>query len=67
VNSVTTVRTVEQTVTVRDSGEFLIPLDVKALATGVQVRPTEVRVLVHMPPLARIAGAVKAATLSRPR
>ena len=64
VNAVSAVRTVEQTVTVRDSGEFLVPLDVKSLANGVRVRPTEVRVLVQMPPLARIAGSVKAATLS---
>ena len=32
--------------TVRDSGDFVIPLDVKALATGVKVKPTEVRLLV---------------------
>ena len=67
VNSVTSVRTVEQTVTVRDSGAFVVPLDVKALASGVRVQPTEVKVLVHMPPLARIAGSLKAATSSRPR
>ena len=63
VNAVSSVRTVEQTVTVRDSGAFLIPLDVKSLATGVRVNPAEIRVLVQMPPLARIAGSVKAATL----
>jgi hypothetical protein len=63
VNAVSSVRTVEQTVTVRDSGAFLVPLDVKSLANGVRVRPAEVRVLVQLPPLARITGAVKAATL----
>ena len=66
VNAVSTVRTVEQTVTVRDSGDFLIPLDLKSLATGVRVTPAEVRVLVQMPPLARVTGSVQAATL-RPR
>ena len=66
VNAVSSVRTIEQTVTVRDSGAFLIPIDVKSLANGVRVKPAEVRVLVQMPPLARIAGSVKAATL-RPR
>jgi hypothetical protein len=67
VNAVSSVRTVEQTVTVRDSGEFLIPLDVKSLATGVRVKPAEVRVLVQMPPLARIAGPVKTAALGSRR
>jgi hypothetical protein len=66
VNAVSSVRTVEQTITVRDSGEFLVPLDVKALANGVRVNPAEVRVVVQMPPLARIPGSVKAAMV-RPR
>lgn len=65
VNAVSSVRTVEQTVTVRDSGEFVVPLDVKSLASGVRVKPAEVRVIVQMPPLARIAGSVRAATLRR--
>jgi hypothetical protein len=55
VNAVSSVSTVDQTVTVRDSGAFLIPLDVKGLAAGVRVRPTEVRLLVQMPPLTRVA------------
>jgi hypothetical protein len=66
VNAVSSVRTIEQTVTVRDSGAFVVPLDVKSLATGVRVKPAEVRVLVQMSPLARITGAVKAGAL-RPR
>lgn len=65
VNAVSSVRTVEQTVTVRDSGEFVVPLDVKSLASGVRVKPAEVRVIVQMPPLARMAGSVRAATLRR--
>jgi hypothetical protein len=65
VNAVSSVRTVEQTVTVRDSGEFVVPIDVKSLASGVRVKPAEVRVVVQMPPLARIAGSVRAATLRR--
>ena len=39
VNTVSSVSTVDQTVTVRDSGDFLIPLDVKRLAAGVRVQP----------------------------
>jgi hypothetical protein len=42
VEALTTVSTVDQTVTVRDSGRFLIPLDVKRIAGNVKVRPTEV-------------------------
>jgi hypothetical protein len=55
VNTLRSVSTVDQTVTVRDSGEFLIPLDVKGLAAGVRVKPTEVRVLVQKPPRLRPA------------
>jgi hypothetical protein len=65
VNAVSSVRTVEQTVTVRDSGEFVVPIDVKSVASGVRVKPAEVRVVAQMPPLARIAGSVRAATLRR--
>ena len=65
VNAVSSVRTVEQTVTVRDSGAFLVPIDVKSLATGVRVKPSEVHVLVQMPPLARVAGSIRAAALGR--
>jgi len=42
------VSTVAETVAVRDSGVFLIPLDVKRLGSGVKVRPSEVRVSVVM-------------------
>ena len=55
VNTLSSVRTVDQTVTVRDSGDFVVPLDVKALAAGVTVSPEQVRLLVHMPPIARAA------------
>ena len=55
VNAVSSVSTVAQTVTVRDSGDFVIPLDVKRLAAGVRVRPTEVRLLVQAPPITRVA------------
>ena len=53
VNAVSSVSTVYQTVTVHDTGDFVIPLDMKGLAAGVRVKPTEVRVLVQMPPLTR--------------
>ena len=53
VNTVRFVSTVDQTVTVRDTGDFVIPLDVKRLAAGVRVQPTEVRLLVQMPPVTR--------------
>ena len=54
VNTVRSVSTVDQTVTVRDSGEFVVPLDVKRLAaSGVRVQPDEVRLQVRMPPLTR--------------
>jgi hypothetical protein len=51
VNAVPFVSTVDQTVTVHDTGDFVIPLDVKRLAAGVRVQPTEVRLLVQMPPV----------------
>ncbi len=54
INAVSSVSTVDQTVTVRDSGDFVIPLDVRRLA-GVRVEPTEVRVFVQMPPVTRRA------------
>jgi len=55
VNGMASVSTVDQTVTVHDSGAFLVPLDVTRLASGVRVRPTEVRVLVEKPPRVRAA------------
>jgi len=53
VNTVPFVATVDQTVTVHDTGDFVIPLDVKRLAAGVRVQPTEVRLVVQMPPVTR--------------
>ena len=53
VNTVRFVSTVDQTVTVHDTGDFMIPLDVKRLAAGVRVQPTEVRLVVQMPPVTR--------------
>ena len=53
VNTVRFVSTVDQTVTVHDTGDFVIPLDVKRLAAGVRVQPTEVRLVVQMPPVTR--------------
>jgi len=67
VNNMSSVSTVDQTVTVRDSGAFLIPLDVKRLAAGVHVRPTEVRVLVEKPPRVRAARDSARMTAFRPK
>jgi len=53
VNTVRFVSTVDQTVTVHDTGDFVIPLDVKRLAAGLRVQPTEVRLVVQMPPVTR--------------
>jgi len=53
VNRVPFVATVDQTVTVHDTGDFIIPLDVKRLAAGVRVQPTEVRLFVQLPPVTR--------------
>jgi YbbR domain-containing protein len=53
VNTVRFVATVDQTVTVRDTGDFMIPLDVKRLAAGVHVQPAEVRLFVQLPPVTR--------------
>jgi hypothetical protein len=51
VNAVSSVSTVDRTVTVHDSGDFVIPLDVARLSAGVRVQPTEVRLVVQIPPL----------------
>jgi hypothetical protein len=67
VNRLSSVSTVDQTVTVRDSGDFLIPLDVQRLAAGVTVRPEQVRLLVQMPPLTRVARDSARMTAFRPR
>ena len=67
VTSVSSVKTVEQTVTVRDSGNFVIPLDVKGLANGVKVQPTEVRLLVQMPPITHVRRDSAGVAALRPR
>lgn len=50
VTRLSSVRTIEQTVTVRDSGDFLVPLDLANVGPGVKVNPSSVRVIVAMPP-----------------
>jgi len=67
VNTVSSVSTVDQTITVRDSGDFLIPLDVKRLSGNIRVRPTEVRMLVQMPPFTRVARDSAMLTAFRPK
>ncbi len=67
VNTVSSVSTVDQTVTVRDSGDFVVPIDMKALAAGVTVRPAEIRLLVQFPPLTRVARDSARVTALRPR
>jgi len=64
VNAVSSVSTVDRTVTVRDSGDFVIPLDLKRLA-GLRVEPTEVRLFVQMPPVTRTARESAFVTASR--
>lgn len=49
VSRVSSLRTVEQTVTVRDSGDFVIPLDLAKLGAGVKVSPASVRLIIQMP------------------
>lgn len=66
VNTLSSVRTTDETVTVRDSGEFLIPLDVKGLAAGVTVHPAQVRLVVR-PPLTRVARDSARVTALTPR
>lgn len=48
VSQLASVSTTQQTVTVRDSARFLIPLDLTRLGGSVKVRPTEVNVSVTM-------------------
>ena len=67
VNALSSISTVDQTVTVRDSGDFLIPLNVQGLAAGITVRPAEIRLLVHMPPLTRVARDSARMTAFRPK
>jgi hypothetical protein len=65
--SVSSVSTVERTVTVRDSGNFVIPLDVTALANGVRVKPTEVLLVVQVPPITHARHDSARVTAMRPR
>jgi len=67
VKSVSSVSTVERTVTVRDSGNFLIPLDVTALASGVRVKPTAVQLIVEIPPITHVRRDSAPVTAVRPR
>ena len=67
VNRLAAVRTVDRTVTVRDSGDFMVPLDVKALAAGITVTPDQVRLLVHLPPITRVARDSARITALQPR
>jgi hypothetical protein len=45
------VSTVEQTVTVRDSGDFVVPIDVKRIAAGVRIKPAEVHIVIQPAPV----------------
>jgi len=67
VNAVASVSTVDQTLTVRDSGDFVVPLDVKRLGSDVRVKPSEVRVLVQMPPVTRVRRDSVRLTALRPK
>ena len=67
VNTVSSVPTVDQTLTVRDSGDFIVPLDLKRLAAGVHVRPVEVRVVVQSPPVTRSKRDSAFLTAFRPK
>jgi len=67
VNAVEWIRTAEQTITVRDSGEFVVPLDVSALAAGVTVRPAEVKLVLHHAPIARLSRDSARLTALKPR
>jgi hypothetical protein len=49
VRRLSAVSTVDQTITVRDTGVYVIPLDVRALGANVRVRPAEVRLSVMRP------------------
>ena len=55
VSALAWVKTASQTVMVRDSGEFTVPLDVSKVGNGVTVRPAEVKVVVQPSPIARLA------------
>jgi hypothetical protein len=67
VNAMASVSTVEQTLIVRDSGDFLIPIDVKRIGAGVRVRPAEVRVVVLPAPVTRTARDSSRLTAFRAR
>jgi hypothetical protein len=51
VNAMSSVSTVEQTVTVRDSGDFVVPIDVKRIAAGVRIKPAEVHIVIQPAPV----------------
>ena len=67
VNAMSSVSTVEQTVTVRDSGDFVVPIDVKRIAAGVRVRPAEVHVVIQPAPVTGAAHESARVTALRPR
>jgi hypothetical protein len=60
-------KTAERIVTVRDSGEFVIPVDVRGLAAGVTVSPAEVKLIVHPGPIARLARDYVRVTALKPK
>ena len=53
VSRVSSVSTMEHTVAVGDSAEFVVPLDTTKLARSVRVRPPEVRLSVVRPAIGR--------------
>jgi hypothetical protein len=67
VNAMGSVSTIEQTVTVRDGGDFLVPIDMKRVAAGVHVKPAEVRVLIGAAPVTGAATDSSRLTALRPR
>jgi hypothetical protein len=67
VNAMSAVSTVEQTVTVRDSGDFVVPIDVKRIAAGVRVKPTEVHIIVQPAPVTGVGHDSSRLTALRPR
>lgn len=67
VNAMSSVSTVEQTVTVRDGADVVVPIDMKRVAAGVHVRPAEVRVLVQPAPVTGATGDSSQLTAFRPR
>ena len=66
VNAMGSVSTVDQTVTVRDGGDFVLPIDTKRIAPGVRVNPAEVRVLIGPAPVTGARDSSRVTAL-RPR